>query len=250
MLVKNYYVYVFLNTLKPGIYKYDDYIFEYEPFYIGKGINDRMCRSLKDNYRNNKIKAGLIDKIHKNNMSILSRKIKENISEEEALSIEEYLIKRIGKICNNTGPLSNIEDGGKLFNNRIKCVLQYDLDGNFVNEYNSVGEAVSFTNIENIGPCCRGIRRTAGLFIWKYKECDNYPDKINVDFLKNMIHFGNYETSVLQYDINGNYINEFSSIKCASESSGCHKSKIVDVCKGKRKHTKKFIWKYKKDIIL
>ena len=37
----NFCVYAFLNPSKPGEYKYDDYEFEFEPIYIGKGRSNR-----------------------------------------------------------------------------------------------------------------------------------------------------------------------------------------------------------------
>ena len=51
MVSNNFYVYVFLRTDRPGRYIYNNLIFDYEPFYIGKGINNRMEHSLK--YVNN-----------------------------------------------------------------------------------------------------------------------------------------------------------------------------------------------------
>jgi len=46
----NFYVYIFLRSDKPGYFDYGDSLkFDYEPFYVGKGINDRIKLSLKEN---------------------------------------------------------------------------------------------------------------------------------------------------------------------------------------------------------
>lgn len=50
-----------------------------------------------------------------------------------------------------------------------KKVIQFDLNNNFINEYNSYTEATNITKINHIGDCCNGKLKTAGGFIWKYK---------------------------------------------------------------------------------
>ena len=51
-------------------------------------------------------------------------------------------------------------------------VLQYTLDGSFVNEFRSMGEAMAKTGINSgsICRCCKGIIKRTGNYIWKYKE--------------------------------------------------------------------------------
>ena len=53
-----------------------------------------------------------------------------------------------------------------------KPVLQYDLDGNFIKEYDALYQAYKATGIRhtNISTCCRGIYKQSGGFIWKFKE--------------------------------------------------------------------------------
>lgn len=63
---------------------------------------------------------------------------------------------------------------------------------------------------------------------------------------KRMYHPHFYGKAVLQYDIDNNFIKKHSSIKEAALETGCSKSRIVDVCKGNRRHTKNFIWRYEK----
>ena len=63
---------------------------------------------------------------------------------------------------------------------------------------------------------------------------------------KRMYHPHFYGKSVLQYDMENNFIKKYDSIKSASLETGCSKARIVDVCKGRRKHTKNFIFIYEK----
>ena len=54
-----------------------------------------------------------------------------------------------------------------------KVIFQYDLQGNFIKEWKSLTEAknnISNINIPNICNCCRGKRKQAGGYIWKYKN--------------------------------------------------------------------------------
>lgn len=52
--------------------------------------------------------------------------------------------------------------------------------------------------------------------------------------------------SVIQYDRDGNFINQYPSIREA-ERSGFRSGHIIDCCKGKTKHHKGYIWRYTND---
>lgn len=54
----------------------------------------------------------------------------------------------------------------KLFN----PVEQYSKDGTFIKEYRSVKDAIKETGILHVSCACRGNRKTAGGYIWKYKK--------------------------------------------------------------------------------
>ena len=53
-----------------------------------------------------------------------------------------------------------------------KLISQFTLDGEFIKTYPSAGEAERQIGIDrnNINNCCRGKRKTAGGFIWKFAE--------------------------------------------------------------------------------
>lgn len=52
-----------------------------------------------------------------------------------------------------------------------KPVLQYDLDGNFIERYYGIAEAQRETGIQfkNISKVCKGERRHAGGYVWRYE---------------------------------------------------------------------------------
>lgn len=53
-------------------------------------------------------------------------------------------------------------------------IKQYDLDGNFIQEYNSITEASKKYNIHptNIKNACKGKYKTSCGFVWKYSKED------------------------------------------------------------------------------
>ena len=71
-----FYVYIFLNPLKSGNFVYGDLIFKYEPFYIGKGKNNRINEHFRNSSLNYKShKNATINKIINNNLTPIIIKI-------------------------------------------------------------------------------------------------------------------------------------------------------------------------------
>lgn len=108
----NFYVYSILDPRKPGVYKYNDLEFSYEPIYIGKGKNNRLYQHTKlynlnkyDSYKDRKLK-----KIINEGFKPIIVKLKENLIEQDALNLEKEYISKIKRYPD--GPLTNLTDGG------------------------------------------------------------------------------------------------------------------------------------------
>jgi hypothetical protein len=56
------------------------------------------------------------------------------------------------------------------FNFRAKSVLQYDIHGNFIKEWSSVVEAKETLKISSIEKCANFKRKSAGGYVWRYKN--------------------------------------------------------------------------------
>ena len=81
--------------------------------------------------------------------------------------------------------------------------------------------------------CCRGEAKSAGGFIWRYK--DEWFD-LGLDKLDE------HSKKVSQYDLKGNWIRDFNSIKEAEESLDiCN---VGSCCSGLSKSAGGFIWRY------
>lgn len=57
-------------------------------------------------------------------------------------------------------------------NQKVKAIKQYRIDGSYVASYPSINNAARTLNIKhyNIIACCKGKRKTAGGYIWKYEK--------------------------------------------------------------------------------
>ena len=106
-----FYCYILLDPTKPGKFQYENYIFDYEPFYIGKGKGNRINQH--DNPRDTKTrKRAKIQKLKKLGLLAIKVKIFEDLSESLAFELEKSLIHLIGRKDKNLGPLLNLTDGG------------------------------------------------------------------------------------------------------------------------------------------
>ena len=110
------YTYVYLDTRKKGSYSYGEYHFEYEPFYVGKGIGDRYLSHLRIASGSRKGKNNLIiskiRSILNDGFEPIIIKIIENLTKENYDIHEISTIKLIGKSCDGLGPLLNTTGGG------------------------------------------------------------------------------------------------------------------------------------------
>jgi hypothetical protein len=184
-----------------------------EIFYIGVGVN--KYRAYKKFGRNQ----------HWKNIAQKGYQVEiifENLTWEKAIEKEKDLILLYGRRDLGLGPLVNMTDGGEgvvgqirsetskkrhseamigrlvgeknpmfgkknIFrsetnkkqigenNPRAKSVIQYDLEYNYIAEYKTAKQAQEKTGIIRSGICqvCKGLNKTSGGFIWKYKNSEH-----------------------------------------------------------------------------
>lgn len=125
-------------------------------------------------------------------------------------------------------------------NFRNKPIIQYDLKGNIIKEWPSISDAADTLKIQHIHAVCKGVRKSAGGFFWKYKEENDSPTKIDIP-----TKFDGLKKKILQYDKNENLIQEFNSISDASRLTGVSREGIHQCLNGKFSQMNGYIWKYK-----
>lgn len=137
----------------------------------------------------------------------------------------------------------------KLRSEQVKKVLQYDLDGNFIKKWNSSSEASKTYNVDvsNIVRCCIGETKSCCGFIWQYMMDDKISKKITsyAERIKAVEKNKRYK-KVYQYDLEGNYLKEFSSVNEIEKLIGAYKNHIRECCLGKLKSYLGYRWSYEK----
>lgn len=163
------------------------------PFYIGQG---NIARAFNMGDRNKSWKNKVGDNFK--DVKVLIMNI--DISYEESISIEKSLIKKYGRLDNNTGCLTNENDGGS---NSQFGPDNYFYDKRFYGSDNS-----------------------------------NYGNKYELNPIS---------IPVIQIDVFGNIVKEWSSATEASDKLGFSSSTICACCKGKRAIHHGYQWIFKKD---
>ena len=123
---------------------------------------------------------------------------------------------------------------GRELLDRRKPVIQYDKKGKFIKEWTGISEAEEALGIVHVSECVCGKRNYAGGFIWRFKSDsgDILPTPKNT-------------RRIVQMDLNGKVIREFSSIKEASATLGICYSSVSAAVQGVQKKAGGFKFKYK-----
>ena len=123
--------------------------------------------------------------------------------------------------------------------NSRKAILQYDLDCNFIKEWDSSITASKELdiNMSHINSCCRGESKTSGGFIWRYK---NNPLEKNYKIPKNK-----NKKTVLQYNLDGTFIKEWESLIDIVLFYGMDQGGLSACLNGRIKTCMKYKWKFK-----
>lgn len=114
------------------------------------------------------------------------------------------------------------------FNSLKKEVLQYDLNGNFIKEWDSAADAekeLSTGYGGNITRCCKKERTMAYNYLWKYKD-DKTP------IIKLMVNYANSLkcNGVDRIDKNGNILEHFNTAAEAERKRNITRGRISTVC--------------------
>lgn len=118
--------------------------------------------------------------------------------------------------------------------NLKKSILQYDLKGNLVKEWNSIKEA-KYSLKCDIDACLKGNNKTSGGYFWIYKN----------QTITNFDKSSRKGKQVSQYDLNGKIINTFSSTQEAERVFNINpKDNIGACCRNTQKTAYGYIWKY------
>ena len=111
---RKFYVYAYLNPLEPGLFTAASHSFDYRPFYIGKGTGSRLEDHLREAEGvlpvTNENKAMMIVDLIEHGTVPYVVKVEENLTHQEALSLERSLIADFG-IADDGGLLTNISRG-------------------------------------------------------------------------------------------------------------------------------------------
>jgi len=236
--MKEYYVYAILDPRNKKEIIFKNYKFEFVPFYIGYGKNNRINEHLNH-------KRELTRKCHKSSMIIsllnigltpILFKIEENLSFEEANNLEIELINIIGRLDKNTGILTNHTDGGMGTKNKILSQESKDkMSASHIGILHT-DESKLKMRLNRLGT----------------KMSDKTKDKLSISKSgKRNAFYGKHHNldtlstckKVYQLDrITGEIIKQYPSVMEAERVNNF--KHIHDVCNGKRKSSGGFNWKY------
>lgn len=217
-----------------------------EAYLIGdKYKTDPLCMNLAPGGTGDNLHTATAKKVVQ--YSLLGDKIAEYSSQTEAAAAIGLTSGVISACCKN-----NIQSAAGYYwtfadeeldlrNKRAHSlpIIQYDKFGQEVARFKSIKDAAQTLDIDEsvIGACCHRKRYSAGGHLWRFineplQKCE----------LKNHKCWG--KVKVKQFDMDGNYIQTFDSLRDAARAVGASWQSVQRVCMKKRKSTHNYKWEY------
>lgn len=219
--------------------------------YIGKtknSLNLRKWQHISDanrpntikNYNNNWIKSLL-----KQNLRPIIEELDCSENNNEASYLEQYWIAQF----KNWGfRLTNLTSGGEgtvgvTPKDSVKylkaiVVLQYDLTGNFIQEFKSYGDAMRYLKIKSSTAIKKAVRNKSTCFNFQWREKDN-----NLLLNIGTRDFKNRLRKINQYDLDGKFIKEWVSANEAAKYYDLWSCNIIRSCRSTRS-CGGYLWEY------
>lgn len=117
-------------------------------------------------------------------------------------------------------------DPNEIRNNRYKRIIQYDLDGNKIAEYDQIKFAAELLGIDprRIGECLSRRHNSTSGYQWRYST-EPSPGKL-------VLGMG-YTSPVIRCDLNWNELERYDSVSSASKDINVSSKSITAACKSK-----------------
>lgn len=203
-----HYVYYLINSL------------DKQPFYVGKGQGSRMSAHWQPSQQKyNPIKARKMAKIIAAGGDILYE-VFPCETEEQAFELERARIKEYGKICDGTGILTNLDNGGR---------------------GGSSGRPIT----ESTRIKLKARKRVLHTPRARQKIADAHRHEKTIEVRASIQKNTKNIAPVCQYDVSGKLLAEYISARDAGKRTGIDNSYISQCCSGRYKTAGGFIWKYK-----
>ena len=120
-----------------------------------------------------------------------------------------------------------------------KVIVQYDIEGNYINHFYSQREASEKTGVSSgtISFVITGRQKTAGGFVWRYYYENEIPKKIEKTKISSSASI-----KILQLDLDGKIMDSFKSITSASKKCGIDRKNLRNALNGKQKTAGGYRW--------
>lgn len=127
-----------------------------------------------------------------------------------------------------------------------KTILQLDINGDIINEYKSCKEAQNKLKITNGSYAISSHLLINGNSILLKKE-DYNKETFERELKKYFSNNRKINRDIIMYDLTGNILNKFESVKEAAEKTGIHYNTMINCLVGNQRTVYgKYIFKYKK----